>query len=102
MKITPALIEKYLGVENVRDRFFIISTQEDDLGITHVKLKQHYKGIPIYGGEIIVHIRNNKPYFLNGYWYPEIPTRFNKINLRNNVDLKNIITNNDYLITLRY
>lgn len=86
-------INDLLGVEDIRNRFFIKKVTEDDLGLVHVKLKQHYKGIPNYGGEIIVHLREGKPYFLNGYWYPETPQSTGQITLRNKLDLKAIVKN---------
>ena len=33
----------------------LISSNSDDLGMSHLKFQQMYKGIPIYGSEVIVH-----------------------------------------------
>jgi len=30
-------------------------TDKDNLGFTHVRLRQQYKGIPVHGGELITH-----------------------------------------------
>ena len=84
-------VRDLLGVENVRSRFSIRSVEEDNLSLTHVRLKQLYKGIPIYGGEIIVHFRAGNPYFLNGYWFPETFTEGAQISLRQAPDYKRIV-----------
>jgi len=96
-------VKDYIGVDNIRSRFFIIEIIEDDLGLIHIKLKQHYKGIPIYGGEIFVHFKQSEPYFMNGFWYPENPDHQGAINLRNSIDIKSIIKNDlEDLTTFRY
>ena len=39
----------------------------DDLGMTHVKLQQVFRGIPVFAGELLVHFRSpNGVYLVNG------------------------------------
>jgi Zn-dependent metalloprotease len=92
-------VREYLGVDEVRNRFFIREILEDDNGLTHIKLKQHYRGIPIYGGEIIVHFRDKQPYFMNGYWYPEKTSHTEEVSFRNTLDVKSIVRNDLSQIT---
>lgn len=86
-------ITDHLGIEDVRNRFFILDIIEDNNDRTHVKMKQHYRGIPIYGGEIIIHFEKGKPYFMNGYWFREIPRQSTNVTFRNNRDIKSIVKN---------
>jgi len=48
-------------------------TQTDRLGYTHVRLEQRYKGIPVVGGELIVHRnKQNITYQINGKYMEDI------------------------------
>ena len=44
--------------------------QEDELGQVHLRYRQYYKGLPVYGSEVILHARNNTVFALNGRYYP--------------------------------
>lgn len=46
----------------------ITGTHTDNLGITHIKAQQYFKGIKVYGAESFVHIGSKKDIF-NGYIY---------------------------------
>lgn len=46
----------------------ITGTHTDNLGITHIKAQQYFKGIIVYGAESFVHIGSKKDIF-NGYIY---------------------------------
>lgn len=92
-------ISEYMGISDVRSRFIIKDIIEDDNGLVHIKLKQHYFGIPIYGGEIFVHFRDSKPYFMNGYWYPESISYPDQFTMRNSIDVKRIVRNDLSKIT---
>lgn len=46
----------------------ITGTNTDNLGITHIKAQQYFKGIKVYGAESFVHIGSKKDIF-NGYIY---------------------------------
>jgi Zn-dependent metalloprotease len=52
--------------------FEILSSDTDDLGMTHVRARQVYKGIPVYGAEVIIHGRGRSFNFLNGIYYPTV------------------------------
>ncbi|TAG51108.1 MAG: hypothetical protein EAZ29_10675, partial [Runella slithyformis] len=43
--------------------------EEDELKHTHVRLQQQFKGLPVYGGELILHAQDNQFTSLNGYHF---------------------------------
>jgi Zn-dependent metalloprotease len=48
----------------------ITHNNTDVFGITHIKYQQIYKNIPVMGLELIVHLKNNKVYLINGNFIP--------------------------------
>ncbi len=48
----------------------IISTETDDLGKTHIRFQQQYKGVPVWGSDFYVHFDGNKMYCFNGRYEP--------------------------------
>jgi thermolysin len=42
-------------INNQNDDFKTIRISKDKLGMTHLKLQQEYKGIPVWGSELILH-----------------------------------------------
>lgn len=48
-------VKKDLKISNPEDEFSLVSDETDELGLRHLKLTQSYKGVPIYGGEAVVH-----------------------------------------------
>ncbi|MFZ4521202.1 MAG: M4 family metallopeptidase [Bacteroidales bacterium] len=65
-----ASIQKELRIKDPRTEFIQKSTQQDELGIIHIKMQQVYKGIPVYGGEIYLHTTGNEVGIFNGNPYP--------------------------------
>ena len=56
--------------------FDAVSTITDNLGQTHVKFQERFRGLPVVGGEIIVHSdRAGNVYALNGRFVPGDDTR---------------------------
>lgn len=45
-----------LGLREEVDQMIPYRVQKDDLGMTHVRCYQHYKGVRVEGGELIVHL----------------------------------------------
>src|SRR5262245_9503555 len=41
------------------DGFTVRSVRSDDVGQVHVRLQQTYRGLPVLGGELIVHIEED-------------------------------------------
>ncbi len=60
-----------LKISNVGEEFRMIYDETDELGYRHIKLEQTYKGVPIYGGEAVVHTtKNGIAEFLMGKVFP--------------------------------
>lgn len=47
-------ISALIGIQSP-DEFQILHTEKDNLGITHVKLQQTFKGLPVYGAQAWLH-----------------------------------------------
>ncbi|MCX6835497.1 MAG: hypothetical protein NTW07_10255, partial [candidate division Zixibacteria bacterium] len=45
-----------LGLRDQVDQLIPYRVNEDDLGMTHVRCYQYYKGVRVEGGELIVHL----------------------------------------------
>ena len=54
-------------VNDPRKSFKVSGIHTDNLGITHIKAMQHYKGIEIYGSESILHIDTQKERFTGSF-----------------------------------
>jgi len=60
-------LAKQHKVKDFNGEFNKIKETVDNLGFKHVKLNQKVKGIPVYGGDIIVHInKDGKVYDMSG------------------------------------
>lgn len=59
-------LKDYLQVENPGEEFRIIAQQEGKNGYIHYKLQQYYQEVPVYGGELTVHLKNDQIELLNG------------------------------------
>lgn len=60
-------IKSVTGTRNPDELFNISDILTDNLGITHIKAIQHYKGISIYGSESILHIDAEKERFTGSF-----------------------------------
>jgi Zn-dependent metalloprotease len=47
------------GLRDQLDEMLICDVQEEQLGMTHVRFNQHYRGVFVVGGELIVHLNPN-------------------------------------------
>ena len=54
--------------------FVEIGQEVDQLGFTHIRYEQTYKGVPIELAEWIVHIKNNEIYSMNGKLIDQVPS----------------------------
>lgn len=46
--------------------------KSDDLGMSHVRLTQQVDGVPVWGAEVIVHLKGDKVVAVGGEYVPEI------------------------------
>lgn len=61
-----------MKIKKPLDEFYILNVETDNLNMTHVRMQQHVKGIPIYGSEILIHGSDQNFNFLNGTYFPTI------------------------------
>ncbi len=45
-------------------------TTTDELGIRHTRLRQLWQGVPVHGGEAVLHEKDGKFYLFNGRYFP--------------------------------
>lgn len=63
----------YFRLDNAEDALSVKTTETDELGMVHVRLDQHYEGIPVIGGELIGHFEpDGKLATVNGYTHSGI------------------------------
>lgn len=68
-KLADDFIEKnkeLLQLKNTQEELTLVSTTTDESGTSHVRMQQHYKNIPVYGGEVVVHVKDSRVESLNG------------------------------------
>lgn len=64
-------VKPYLKLKSPDDELTINQTSTDELATTHIKMQQTYRGLPVYGGEMILHKKNNEDVsLLNGRFFP--------------------------------
>jgi Zn-dependent metalloprotease len=64
-----AAIYAYLGREIDRGSFVLLRTLTDPGGIEHRRFEQRYEGLPVWGGEIIQHLRGGRVESYEGDFY---------------------------------
>ena len=63
-------VKTNMQIKEPMNEFQIINNQVDDLGMTHIKMQQFYKGIEVHGSQVILHQTNDKIDLMNGRYYP--------------------------------
>ncbi|MBI4584543.1 MAG: M4 family metallopeptidase, partial [Planctomycetes bacterium] len=56
----------------MQDAFQAAALGSKRLGLVNVRLQQTYQGVPVFGAELVLHLRNNAVTFVNGIFIPEI------------------------------
>lgn len=103
MDYVQALLPKSFGALGT-ERMVATSIQRDALGTFHVRLRQEIAGLPVIGGELIVHARqgSGEVYAINGRFIPDrgldrearlaagdaVPFALNALNIVGNVKLR--------------
>ncbi|MEP7321945.1 MAG: M4 family metallopeptidase [Saprospiraceae bacterium] len=59
-----------MRIQDVTKEFEFLTSETDDLQMQHVKVRQLYQGIPVYGGELVLHGKNNNLEQINGIVFP--------------------------------
>ncbi len=63
-------LKQQLCINKPSDEFVLENINTDKLGITHIKMQQTFKNIPVYGSEIILHAKDGAINLFNGSYYP--------------------------------
>jgi len=63
-------LSKGIYIENPSEEFQVIGTDEDELGFIHVKMQQYFEGVPVYGGQVVLHGKNGMINSFNGNCFP--------------------------------
>ena len=53
-------VKGQLKIENPKKEFAAVSSNNDEHGLSHIKFQQEYKGVRIYGAEIVTHANDKK------------------------------------------
>jgi bacillolysin len=56
-------------LESPANELKVQTVEEDELKHTHVRLQQQFRGVDVYGGELIVHAQHNQFTSINGYHF---------------------------------
>ncbi len=63
-------IRSLLQLENPEANFTVSRTDTDELGQTHVRLTQTYRGVPVLDRELVAHLTGSDVMVLNGHYQP--------------------------------
>lgn len=64
-------VKPYLKLTNPDAELSILNSDTDEIETTHLRMQQSFKGIHVYGGEMILHKKDNEEVsLLNGHFYP--------------------------------
>lgn len=67
------LLAPLYGFRDAEREFKVERTDTDSLGFHHVRLSQRHEGLPVFGGELLVHFNpRDEVYQVNGDYVPEI------------------------------
>lgn len=62
-----------LGIRNPDQELRVLShIDRDSLGMSHVKFAQFHRGLPVFGSELVVHLRGTEITSLNGVFLPSL------------------------------
>jgi Zn-dependent metalloprotease len=59
-----------LGISNPEAEFQVHGTQLDNLTQVHIRMQQTFRGVEVYGSQVILHTKNNLIQSLNGRYFP--------------------------------
>lgn len=63
-------VKKVLQITNTEGAFELTEATTDQWQQTHLRMQQYHLGLPVYGGEIILHTRRDTLRILNGRSFP--------------------------------
>jgi Zn-dependent metalloprotease len=63
-------IKRGMHIEKPEEEFQAVLFWNDDLGADHIKMQQYYKGVKVYGGQVILHGKDGLINKMNGTYFP--------------------------------
>ncbi len=63
-------VKNSMRVNKPEEEFQPVKQWSDALGFDHIKMQQYYKGIKVYGGQVILHGKNGLINTMNGTYFP--------------------------------
>lgn len=63
-------IKQSMRVNNPDREFRLLQMWNDDLGFDHLKMQQYFKGVKVYGGQVILHGKSGRINTFNGTYFP--------------------------------
>lgn len=64
---------KWFGLEDASHARFLRASAPDELGVEHVRLQQTHRGVPVRGGELVVHLAGSRVVAANGHATNDLP-----------------------------
>jgi Zn-dependent metalloprotease len=58
------------GLRDAKSELTLMRADEDDLGLTHVRMKQWHNGVEVYGGQLVAHLRDSWLSNVSGRVFP--------------------------------
>ncbi len=82
-------LKQTLQIKEPDKEFEVVSITEDELQHTHIRLQQYFGKLKVFGGEIVLHAKDNSIYLMNGRYYPtpNLNTESPKISKEQAMDL---------------
>jgi alpha-tubulin suppressor-like RCC1 family protein/Zn-dependent metalloprotease len=66
-------LARFYRLQDAEKEFAAKPAEPDSLGFHHVRLKQVYQGLRVFGGDLVVHFdKNGQAYQVNGQYVPDI------------------------------
>lgn len=70
-KLTLGALAGVLNMPSPDEQFVVRNVSRDELGMEHVKFDQQWQGVPVYGGQVVVHLNDRRePVQVNGVYAP--------------------------------
>lgn len=63
-------LKEAMQIKTVDKEFQLVSRETDELNMQHIRVRQVYQNIPVYGGELIIHGMQDQLSQVNGIVYP--------------------------------
>ena len=63
-------VKQAMRIHNPENEFQVMRLWNDELGFSHIKMQQYYKGVKVYGGQVIIHGKSGLINTMNGTCFP--------------------------------